>query len=248
MYFEKEKELSLIQSKTGYIPIDPGENNSKIFNLEVISPVKWYGNYKDVEDLIPVGSLTWANIWDENSNSTLIEDNRYAVNFDTKCFRLIKKEVFSIEGVKDSLIKKEYRFKTKEEFIKDNNWVYISKESGYPKGFAYVSKMDKYIGSFLNEEHQKIVQEAFEKELFIIYLDGWSFYLSDFTEKKPGDVEVLELKRKEIEKVDLKKEAAAETNSSCPTIEQAINITKESFKKEDSNYDVVVESTVNITI
>lgn len=263
MYFEPKTELGLIKNKTGYEAKNPTDTHSKVSYLEVIKPLKWSPTNESVPDLIPVGSLTWCYNWNDKRESILLEDNRYGVNFHPDCFRFIKHESYGEEEIQSTSknVDKEYRFKTKSEFIDIGKWNSMPANAGYPSKWASGLEMNHYLGKLLTKYQQEAVKDMLENRRDRVNFDGWTFFNWDFTELEPGYVspprEMPGVERvpdipkaviyssQPIQQVDWTGTLKFTPLSS--TSQQSAPIVYES-KKEELNYDIVVESTINITI
>jgi len=263
MYFGPTTELGFIKNKTGYEAKDPTSTYSKVSYLEVIKPLKWSCTNASLPDLIPVGSLTWCYNWNGKDESILLEDNRYGINFHPDCFRFIKHESYGEEEIQSTSknVDKEYRFKTKSEFIDIGKWNSMPDNAGYPSKWASGLDMNHYLGQLLTKDQQEVVKDMLENKKSQVVFDGWTFFNWDFTELKPGYVslprEMPGVERvpdipkaviypsQPIQQVDWRDPPKFPPLSS--TSEQAAPIIYES-KKEELNDDIVIESTINITI
>jgi hypothetical protein len=257
MHFGETTELGIIKNKTGYEARDPSSDHSKVSYLEVIKPLKWSCTHNDVSDLIPIGSLTWCYNWNGKDESILLEDNRYGVNFHPDCFRFIKHESYGEQEIDDlrTITEKMYRFKTKFEFIDIGKWNSRPENNGYPERWASGLEMNHYIGKLLTKDQQEVVKDMLKTGKSQVTFGGWTFFNHDFTELKAGyfpvDYGHIEFKKavinspKPIQQVDWRDPPKFSPLSS--TSEQAAPIIYES-KKEELNDDIVIESTINITI
>ena len=135
----------------------------KVHFLKVVSNKRPY---------LPAGSITWvqdkySSEEDIRSNKyVLVEDNRHAVNFLADEFEMIP---VSTEV--------QYRFKTKDEFIRDGLW-----DTRYdaPKKWESTKQlMNKFLGTdvpgFMN-----ILCENNET----LHIDRWTFLNTDYVEKE----------------------------------------------------------------
>lgn len=215
-------ELKRIQEKTEYIALSP--DSRKVYYLEVIDKLKWNQNIEeDVNIRIEIGSLTWTYFFCEES-CVLIEDNRYSINFDPSCFRLIE-----IKDIQEEEVF--YRFKTEEEFRKEGLW---KESSNAPYLWNDQRKMNKYLGDKLigSDLHKVRVMMSSNKNSIVV-IDNWSFSKRDFINIRYDDL----TKYKEIKVV--------EEFTSIPAYSETESI-KPSFTKIDD--EIVIESTINITI
>ena len=257
MHFGPKTELGIIKNKTGYEARNPTRTYSKVSYLEVIKPLKWSRANTSVSDLIPVGSLTWCYNWNGRDESILLEDNKYEVNFHPDCFRFIRHESYGEEEIQSTSknIDKEYRFKTKSEFIDIGKWNSMPANTGYPSKWASGLEMNHYLGKLLTKDQQEVVKDMLENKRSQVIFNGWTFFNWDFTELKPGyvpvDYEHTEARKagiytpQSIQQVELKDPPKFPPLAS--TSQQAAPIIYES-KKEELNNDIVIESTINITI
>jgi len=84
-----------------------------------------------------------------------------------------------------------YRFKTKEEFDEDGQWVvdsYAGSFKGYPEYWCEEGKMNRYIGQDIPDQYNKHIDkdESFR-------MDGWTFQPDEFIPNKEVDItEVIE--------------------------------------------------------
>lgn len=259
MHFGPTTELGFIKNKTGYEAIDPTSEYLKVSYLEVIKPLKWSCTNASAPDLIPVGSLTWCYNWNGKDESILLEDNRYLVNFHPDCFRFIRHESYGEEEPQSTSknVDKEYRFRTRSEFIEICRW----DSTGHPSKWASRLEMNHYIGKLLTKSQQEAVKDMLENKRKQVAFDGWAFFNSDFTELKPGYVspprmtgrvetlpdipKAVVYSFKPIQQVDWRDPPKFPPLSS--TSQQAAPIIYEN-KKEELNDDIVIESTINITI
>ena len=257
MYFSPSTELGIIKNKTGYEAKDHASKYSKVSYFEVIAPLKWSGLSEVVPELIPIGSLTWCYGWNSTDKSILLEDNRYGINFHPDCFRFIKHESYKEREIRSTIKNdgKEYRFKTKSEFIDIGNWNSMPDNAGYPSNWASELEMNHYLGKLLTKDQQEVVKDMLERKRSQVTFDGWTFFNCDFIELKPGyvpvDYEHTEIRKaviyppQPIQQVDWRDPPKSPQVSS--TSQQAAPIIYES-KKEELNDDIVIESTINITI
>lgn len=265
MYFGPTTELGFIQNKTGYKARDPTSKYLKASYLEVIKPLKWSLTNESAPDFIPVGSLTWCYKWNGKDESILLEDNRYGVNFHPDCFRFIRHDSYGEEELQSTSknVDKEYRFKTKSEFIDIGKWWNsMPANAGYPSNWASGLEMNHYLGKLLTKDQQEAVKDMLDNGRDQVHFDGWMFFNCDFTELKPGYVSpprempgvervpdipkaVIYPPPQPIPKVYWK--GSPKFTSLSSTSEQAAPIIYES-KKEELNDDIVIESTINITI
>lgn len=263
MYFLPSTELGIIKNKTGYEAKDHESKYSKVSYFEVIAPLKWSGLSEVVPELIPIGSLTWCYGWSRTDESVLLEDNRYGINFHPDCLRFIKHEFYGGQEIQSNSknADKEYRFKTKSEFIDIGKWNSMTDNNGYPLNWDSKLRMNHYIGKALNKYQQELVKKMLENGNDQVFFDGYSFYGWDFMELKPGDIypsiEMLGIQEvpgivkeginspQTVQKVDWSEKHKIPPLSS--TIEQQAPIIYENKKKELNN-DIVVELTINITI
>ncbi len=111
---------------------------------------------KDTE--MKKGSLTWMDMRFissfEEGNSIHIEDNRYGMNFDPTCFRLVDKNGKTMGSpIAKTYIKPgRYRFKTREELIYNGSWDFVNK---HPKGWN--EKLNVYIGTEISKVDEDII-------------------------------------------------------------------------------------------
>lgn len=263
MYFSPSTELGIIKNKTGYEANDPKSKYSKVSYFEVIAPLKWSGLGGIVPDLIPIGSLTWCYNWSGKNVSIFLEDNRYGVNFHPNCFRFIKHECYGEEKIQftSKNTDKEYRFKTKSEFIDIGKWNIMSDNTGYPSKWASGLEMNHYLGKLLTKDQQEVVKNMLESKRSQVIFDGWTFFNWDFIELKPEyvsqprEMQVVErvpdfpkaviYSTEPVQQVDWS--TVKDKPSLSSTFEQTAPIIYES-KKEELNDDIVIESTINITI
>lgn len=257
MYFGPTTELGFIKNKTGYEARDPTSEYLKVSYLEVIKPLKWSRTNESVPGLIPVGSLTWCYNWNGKDESILLEDNRYGVNFHPDCFRFIRHESYGEEEIQSTSknVDKEYRFKTKSEFIDIGKWNSMPDNAGYPSKWSSGLDMNHYIGKLLTEDQQEVVKDMLESKRSQVTFDGWTFFNWDFIELKPGYVPVdyghTEIRKAVIYHPQPIQQVGWIDPPKFPplssTSEQAAPIIYES-KKEELNDGIVIESTINITI
>ena len=263
MYFEPTTELGIIKNKTSYEARNPTRTYSKVSYLEVIKPLKWSLMNVSVPDLIPVGSLTWCYNWNGKNESILLEDNRYRVNFHPDCFRFIRHESYGEKEIQSTgkNVDKEYRFKTKSEFIDIGKWNSMPDNAGYPSKWSSGLEMNHYLGKLLTKDQQEVVKDMLENRRDQVCFDGWTFFNWDFTELKPGyvspPIEMPGVERvpdttkavvyppQPIKQVDWRDVGGKPSPSS--TSQQTAPIIYGS-KKEELNDDIVIESTINITI
>lgn len=129
----------------------------KVIYLRVVSTPVWYGGGKPLKASIPelkVGSITWTYRF--NGPVTILEENQFSVNFDSRCFEEV-----------------EYRFKTKEEFLAEGLWSY---EEGAPS--LWNRQMNKYLGKPIPSEYY----EHCNKSSDFIYEGGY-FTNKEYTDK-----------------------------------------------------------------
>jgi hypothetical protein len=243
MYIDPNSELGRIRAKTGYVFNYPREHKSStVFYLEVIKPLKWFAHYAEIDPyLIPVGSLTWAYHYNEKV-SVLIEDNRFYLNIDPTCFRLVS--VGTIEKVEKKEETLAYRVKTKEEFIQDGKWIHRGHtciDKGHPESWLSSGKMNKYLGQLATDEQNIEIELAKKSDLNLIF-EGLTFSHSDFIEAF-----VIHPEKKIVthQKDDLKD--LVEQHHPIPTFRHPDYISY-GVTKENLTDDIVIESTINITI
>lgn len=264
MYFGPTTELGFIKNKTGYEARDTTSKHLKVSYLEVIKPLKWSLTNESVPGLIPVGSLTWCYNWNGKDESILLEDNRYGVNFHPDCFRFIKHESYAEQEIDDlrTITEKMYRFKTKSEFIDIGKWNSRPENNGYPERWASGLEMNHYIGKLLTKDQQEVVKDMLKTGKSQVTFGGWTFFNHDFTELKPGYVspprEMPGVERvpdipkaviyssQPIKQVDWRDPPKFPSSSS--TIEQAAPVFYDEKEEKELNDDIVIESTINITI
>lgn len=130
----------------------------KVTYLRVVSTPVWYGG-KALKASIPelkIGSITWT--YNFNGPVTILEENQFSVNFDSRCFEEIQIE---------------YRFKTKEEFLAEGRW-----NSGEMAPSEWNHDMNKYLGKPVPFEFYKYCNKSSD----FIY-EGWYFSKNDYTIK-----------------------------------------------------------------
>lgn len=267
-----EAELDSIKKITGY-ESKSHKNIDSVCYLEVIKPLKWAGSYgtqKEVSNLIPVGSVTWVRRFDETDDSTLIEDNAYEINFDTKCFRLIKVGLYSKDAPQleayNPVIK--YRFKTKEEFIEEGRWIHREsggRDGGHPENWASDGGMNNYLGKTVSYGGHAAIETFKERGgMYRISFDGWSFREWNFigvdvvappiemprVEKMPPSFrdevpKAVITPPQPIQQVDWG--IVRHKPSLSPTSKNTASI-QYMEEKENLTDDIVIESTINITI
>jgi hypothetical protein len=88
---------------------------------------------------------------------------------------------------------KKYRFKTKEEFIKDGLWVYNSDiiDEGYPVKWNDVGEMNHYIGQDVPEKFNKYIEKNKD-----FYYENWNFIPSQEIVEKEKELSLEELRTK----------------------------------------------------
>jgi hypothetical protein len=257
MYLSQYFELGIMQAKTGYKFTPPSTKRNKVYYLEVIEPLRWEMSESRIDpSLIPVGSVTWSYNYVEEG-AIHPEDNKLCANVDAKCFRLIKVEAYSEDApqMTDTSL---YRFKTKEEFIKEGRWVY-AKSSGRdvdcPARWASDGGMNKYLGQLVSPHGHEAIKLAKDRDTpETILLDGFYFRESDFIGKDviPPHVgihsrmyEVYSENPKPVEQVNCG-EVEVEP-SIVPTFRHPDYISHGTTNKNSTD-DIVIESTINITI
>ena len=263
MYFGPTTELGFIKNKTGYEARDPTSTHSKVSYLEVVKPLRWSCTDASAPDLIPVGSLTWCYNWNGKDESILLEDNRYGVNFHPDCFRFIRHESYGEKEIQSTSknVDKEYRFKTKSEFIDIGQWNSRLNNTGYPSKWASELEMNHYIGKLLTKDQQEVVKDMLESKRSQVTFDGWTFFNWDFIELKPGYVspprEMPGVERvpdipkaviyssQQIQQVDWRD--PPKSPFTLLPVQETVPIMY-GDKKKELNDDIVVESTINITI
>lgn len=213
-------ELKKIQEKTGYIASDPGLK--KVYYLEVIKKLRWREDGQgDVNIDLEIGSLTWVDHFVEGC-SVLIENNRYSINFDSFCFRLIEVKDIQEEDVF-------YRFKTEEEFKKEGLW---NKSSNAPYSWNNQGSMNKYLGTSLSALDLKKVRKMIKNKEAIV-IDSWCFNERDFIYIKDNS----KTKDKTI--------GVTKESHPAPTYSKTTSIKPSLMEIYD---EIVIESTINITI
>lgn len=250
MHLESTVNLEFIKNKTGYEAKDPISTHSNVCYLEVIKPLKWSGTDKSVPDLIPIGSLTWCYNWQDKNDCILLEDNRYGINFHPDCFRRVSafisnapdKEIESISKNVD----KEYRLKTKAEFIDIGKWNSMPDNAGYPSRWSSGLQMNHYIGKILTKDQQKLVRDMIENKQDHVAFDSWVFSNWDFVELKPGYVPVDYGHPEPIQQVDSIN--PPEFPSLPSTSRQTAPILQTEQKGTITDDDIVIESIINITV
>jgi hypothetical protein len=267
MYFEPTSELGGIQRRTGYIAVDP-DNTRNVYYLEVVKPLQWDCSSSTIKpDVIPVGSLTWAYNY-ATEGSIHPEDNKLCANIRSDCFRLIKtsNEVEAEKEAYNPVTK--YRFKNKEEFIKSGRWIHresCGRDGGYPEHWASDGGMNGYLGQVVsNGGHEAIATAKERARMDRISFDGWSFREWNFIgantvpppREMPGVERMPPSFRDEVPKavitppqpiqqVDWR--TVGDKPSLSSTSENTASI-RYMEQKETITDDIVIESTINITI
>jgi hypothetical protein len=70
-----------------------------------------------------------------------------------------------------------YRFKTEEEFIKNNDWIIDSNipDGGYPKLWNASGAMNEYLGKQIPTSYNKFIKNEQN-----IRIDNWTFFAKDY--------------------------------------------------------------------
>jgi hypothetical protein len=267
MYFSPTSELGRIQAKTGYRFNPPTSTHNKVYYLEVVQPLRWEMSESRIDpNTIPVGSLTWAYNYSEEE-AIHPEDNKLCANVDAKCFRLIKVESYSEDAPQMAdTIKAEtslYRFKTKEEFIKAGRWIHREsggRDGGYPEHWASDGGMNAYLGQVVsNGGHEAIAFAKERNRLDRIVFDGWTFREWNFigtdvippprempgVERVPDYPKAVIAPPQPIQQVSWG--TVMDKPSLSPTSQNTASI-RYMEEKETLTDDIVIESTINITI
>jgi hypothetical protein len=126
-----------------------------------------------------------------------------------------------------------YRFKVKEEFIKDEKWI-TTRSGGIPNSWS--PQMDVYLGKKITKELDlTLIGLENSKSVRKVKYNGWTFDVQDFIESSIiPDYKLLEKERDSV---------------SRSTASMKYQETKEKITKTRITTDgVTVESTINITI
>jgi len=163
--------------------------------LKVIKKPVWEDgrNVENIPDDLIIGSITWLYYSSDDPlrrpggiSALHIENNRFGVNFEPKCFvEISDPRIIVTTDSSVRYFKPQYRFKTKEEFIAQGLWNSNGALllGGYPKGWNNQGEMNHYLGQIIPANYQSDAERGGTIRIHRDVSNGrtWKFDCTDYT-------------------------------------------------------------------